>query len=61
MRGQTEKGEFGRDAGYRRNPKLRGRLKECPRCGFDWPEDELLEDPKGREVCKYCLDLDPES
>ncbi len=32
--------------------------KECRRCGFHWPKDELSRDSFGNDVCPECYDKD---
>jgi len=35
--------------------------KECPRCGLDWPVDQLSKDSTGVKVCPECYDIKVES
>jgi len=30
--------------------------KECPRCGFHWPSNQLYREYTGSRVCPECLD-----
>jgi len=36
-------------------PALKGKKKECDRCGFDFYENELTE-VGGKYYCKKCID-----
>lgn len=32
--------------------------KECSRCGFHWPKEELSKDSYSNDLCSECLDID---
>lgn len=32
------------------------RWEECPRCGLDWPKDQLKREYTGAKVCPECFD-----
>lgn len=44
--------------GWRPNRRITyNKWKACPRCGLDWPENELRREPEtGKAVCLECFD-----
>lgn len=52
---------MGRETHKDNSYKPGDRWKECPRCGFDVLESELIEEYTGKRVCKDCCDDPPEA
>jgi len=39
------------------HPYMTGKLlKLCPRCGWEWYEEEIQPEPTGADVCPLCRD-----